>query len=64
VTRNQYREGVADYAAVVDAASEVLDAGRAELQLRRRRLDASVDLIKALGGAWQPAVEAHPRAVR
>jgi NodT family efflux transporter outer membrane factor (OMF) lipoprotein len=64
VTRNQYREGVADYAAVVDAARAVLDAGRAELQLRRRRLDVSVNLIKALGGAWQPAVEPDPRAVR
>lgn len=54
VVGNQYREGVADYSAVVDAAGAALDAGRAELQLRQRRLDASVNLIKALGGGWQP----------
>jgi outer membrane protein TolC len=62
VTRNQYREGVADYAAVVDAASGVLDAGRGELQLRLRRLDASVNLIKALGGSWQPDASKDPGA--
>lgn len=54
VTRNQYKEGVADYPAVVDAANAALDAGRGEQQLRLRRLDASVNLIMALGGGWQP----------
>jgi NodT family efflux transporter outer membrane factor (OMF) lipoprotein len=59
VTRNQYREGIADYTAVIDAASSALNAGRADLQLRRQRLDASVALIKALGGSWgdEPQVE-------
>src|SRR6185295_6394513 len=41
VTRNQYREGVVDYPAVVDAANGALDAGRGDLQLRLRRLDVS-----------------------
>ncbi|MET0936467.1 MAG: efflux transporter outer membrane subunit [Luteibacter sp.] len=61
VTRNQYREGVADYPAVVDSANAALDAGRGDLQLRLRRLDASVSLIMALGGGWQPApvADAH-----
>ena len=54
VVRNQYRQGVADYSAVVDATGAALDASRAELQFRQQRLDASVDLIKALGGGWQP----------
>lgn len=54
VMQNQYREGVADYPAVVDAANTALNAGRGDLELRRRRLDASVDLIVALGGGWQP----------
>lgn len=53
VARNQYHEGVADYVAVLEADDAELDANRAELQLRRRRLDTSVDLIKALGGGWQ-----------
>jgi len=57
VMRNQYREGVADYSAVVDAAGAALDASRADLQLRQRRLDASVNLIKALGVGWQPAAD-------
>jgi NodT family efflux transporter outer membrane factor (OMF) lipoprotein len=60
VTRNQYREGVADYPAVVDAASSALDAGRGDLQLRLRRLDASVNLILSLGGGWQRPPEAIP----
>ena len=64
VTWNQYREGVADYPAVVDAAGAALDAGRGDLQLRLRRLDASVNLIKALGGGWQPATSRDPSAVR
>lgn len=64
VTRNQYREGVADYPAVVDAASGALNAGRGELQLRLRRLDASVNLIMALGGSWQPDTEQGPGAAR
>jgi len=62
VTRNQYREGVADYSAVVEAANASLDAGRGELQLRVRRLDASVNLIMALGGGWSspsPPVPEH-----
>ena len=59
VTSNQYKEGVADYPAVVDAASAALDAGRNEVQLRRRRLDASVNLIKALGGSWQAGGDAN-----
>ncbi|QWT21658.1 efflux transporter outer membrane subunit [Bacillus sp. NP157] len=64
VVRNQYREGVADYPAVVDATNGALDAGRGELQLRLRRLDASVNLIMALGGGWQadapPTVTSTP----
>lgn len=55
VARNQYRQGVADYQAVVEAAAARLDARQAELRLRLRRLDTSVDLIKALGGGWQAA---------
>jgi len=60
VTRNQYLEGVVDFPAVVDVASGALDAGRGELQLRLRRLDVSVNLIKALGGNWQPVADPDP----
>ncbi|MGN6481788.1 efflux transporter outer membrane subunit [Luteibacter sp.] len=54
VMQNQYREGVADYPAVVDAANTALNAVRGNLELRRRQLDASVNLVIALGGGWQP----------
>lgn len=55
VVQNQYREGVADYTTVVDAANAAVNAGRGDFELRRRRLSASVDLILALGGGWEPA---------
>ncbi|WP_158886284.1 efflux transporter outer membrane subunit [Rhodanobacter sp. L36] len=61
VTQNQYKEGVADYPAVVDAANAALDAGRGEQQLRLRRLDASVNLIMSLGGGWQPNSRQNPK---
>lgn len=51
--RNQYQAGVADYPSLVDTVNASLDAGRGDLQLRLRRLDASVNLIMALGGGWQ-----------
>lgn len=64
VTRNQYNEGVADYPAVVDAADAALQAVRADQQLRLRRLDASVSLIMALGGGWQPETVRDPKSPR
>jgi outer membrane protein TolC len=39
---------------VVDSSNAALDATRGEMQLRLRRLDASVNLIMALGGGWKP----------
>ena len=59
VTQNQYKEGVADYPAVVDAGNAALNAGQADLQLRLRRLNTSVNLIMALGGNWRSA-DTHP----
>ncbi len=64
VTRNQFKEGVADYPAVVDAASAAFDAGRGDLQLRLRRLDASVNLIKSLGGSWRIDAATDPNTAR
>ena len=64
VTRNQYKEGVADYPAVVDAANAALDGVRGDMQLRLRRLNASVNLIMALGGGWQPESVRDPQSPR
>ena len=53
VARNQFRAGVGDYRAVVDGVDAAVQARADALDLQRRRLDASVALIKARGGGWQ-----------
>jgi NodT family efflux transporter outer membrane factor (OMF) lipoprotein len=61
VTGNQYKEGVADYSTVVDASSAALNASQVEMQIRMRRLEASVNLVKALGGGWQVPADGSPK---
>ena len=55
VARNQYRAGVGDYGALVDAVGAAVQARTAALDLQQRRLDASVALVKAMGGGWEAA---------
>ena len=50
---NQYQAGVVNYLSVLTAQTSALNSERALLDLRARRLAASVLLIKALGGGWQ-----------
>jgi NodT family efflux transporter outer membrane factor (OMF) lipoprotein len=49
---NQYRGGLANYLLVLTAQTAQLTDERAAVDILRRRLDASVGLIKALGGGW------------
>jgi NodT family efflux transporter outer membrane factor (OMF) lipoprotein len=49
---NRYRGGLVTYLEVVTAQAITLQNESTEVDLLRRRMDASVLLIKALGGGW------------
>jgi NodT family efflux transporter outer membrane factor (OMF) lipoprotein len=49
---NRYKGGLITYLDVITSQSIALSNERTEVDLRRRRMDASVLLIKALGGGW------------
>ena len=48
----RYRGGVDNYLQVITAQTATLTNQRAEIDILRRRMDASVLLVKALGGGW------------
>jgi len=49
---NRYKGGLDTYLQVITAQTASLTNQRTEVDIRRRRMDASVLLIKALGGGW------------
>ena len=49
---NRYKGGLDTYLQVITAQTATLTNQRTEVDIRRRRMDASVLLIKALGGGW------------
>ena len=53
ITNNQYRAGIVTYLSVVIVQAAALVNERAELGILGRRLVATVNLSKALGG-WPP----------
>jgi outer membrane protein TolC len=64
----RYQGGAVGYLEVVTAQSAALTNERTAIEIARRRLDASVLLVKALGGPWdsghvQPDVNKESRPV-
>src|SRR2546429_2743246 len=52
---NRYRGGVDNYLQVITAQTATLANQRTEIDILRRRMDASVLLVKGLGGGWDVA---------
>jgi NodT family efflux transporter outer membrane factor (OMF) lipoprotein len=52
ITLNQYRAGTANYLAVIVVQAAALNNERTAVNILGQRLNASVALIKALGGGW------------
>jgi NodT family efflux transporter outer membrane factor (OMF) lipoprotein len=52
LSMNRYKGGLVTYLEVITAQSIALTNERTDVDLLRRRMDASVLLIKALGGGW------------
>jgi NodT family efflux transporter outer membrane factor (OMF) lipoprotein len=55
LSSNRYKGGVVSYLEVTTAQSTALADERAAVDILRRRMTASVSLIKALGGGWNSA---------
>lgn len=49
---NQYKAGVVGYVNVINAQASLLASERNAVSLQNRRLNATVALVKALGGGW------------
>ena len=52
LANNQYRAGIVSYLNVIQVQATALSNERAALEILNRRLAASVQLVKALGGGW------------
>jgi multidrug efflux system outer membrane protein len=62
LSNERYKSGYSPYLEVLDAQRNANDAELAFVRNRQARLAFSVDLMKALGGGWNPGTE--PEAKR
>ena len=53
ILNNQQQVGIINYPALISAQTAALDSEKLGLDILAKRLVASVNLIKALGGGWQ-----------
>jgi multidrug efflux system outer membrane protein len=53
LTESRYRAGFVAYLQVLDAQRTLYDAQQSAISTRQTRLQALVDLFKAMGGGWQ-----------
>lgn len=59
LSTSRYKGGLVTYLEVITAQNIALQNERAEVDLERRRMDATVLLIKALGGGWNTSQLPH-----
>ncbi|HET7453356.1 MAG TPA: TolC family protein, partial [Thermoanaerobaculia bacterium] len=62
LARTRYEGGITSYLEVVTAEAAALANERTAVQLRSRRMEAAVGLVKALGGGWSAAELPAPHA--
>jgi outer membrane protein TolC len=55
LTLNQYKAGTVSFLNVVTAQAGLLNEERNAVNILNRRLAATVALVRAIGGGWQPA---------
>lgn len=58
IVSNQYKAGIVSFLNVIVAQQTALTAERSALDILGRRLDATVQLVRALGGGWENVVSA------
>ncbi len=63
LAQNRYQGGITSYLEVVTAQSTALANERLAVEIATRRMTASVNLVKALGGGWQATDLPVPGAV-
>ena len=62
ISNSRYKAGVEQYLDVITAQATVFSHRQSVIQLNGQKLAASVSLVRALGGGWQPnGLEKRPR---